>query len=126
MIIPIVTLYERVKKMKVNLDGLPLEYRARVINENINNDFDHILKELVAIRDEVDEWRSQAIIMGFKDEYDHIAEEVLGRPFSEGEWEFSVKDNVENDSSLLQSTGDAIAEYAYDIANEILLESEEE
>jgi hypothetical protein len=87
---------------------------------------EHIINELVAIRDEVDEWRSQAIIMGFKDEYDHIAEEVLGRPFSEGEWEFSVKDNVENDTSFLEDTNRIVSEYAYDIANEILLESEEE
>jgi hypothetical protein len=86
----------------------------------------HVINELVTIRDEVDEWRSQAIIMGFKDEYDHIAEEVLGRPFSEGEWEFSVKDSVENDTSFLEDTNRIVSEYAYDIANEILLESEEE
>jgi hypothetical protein len=86
----------------------------------------HVINELVTIRDEVDEWRSQAIIMAFKDEYDHIAEEVLGRPFSESEWEFSVKDSVENDTSFLEDTNRIVSEYAYDIANEILLESEEE
>lgn len=109
--LPIKTLIDRVNEIQKMYPQVNLE---------------HIINELVAIRDEVDEWRSQAIIMGFKDEYDHIAMEVLGRPFSEGEWEFSIKDSVENDSSLLQSTGDAISEYAYDIANEILLESEEE
>ena len=87
---------------------------------------DHVINELVAIRDEVDEWRSHAIIVGFKDEYDHIAEEVLGRPFSEGEWEFIIKDTVENDTSFLEDTNRIVSEYAYDIANEILLESEEE
>jgi hypothetical protein len=51
---------------------------------------------------------------------------VLGRPFSEGEWEFSVKDSVENDTSFLEDTNRIVSEYAYDIANEILLESEEE
>jgi hypothetical protein len=87
---------------------------------------DHVIDELYAIRKEVDEWRSQAIIVGFKDEYDHIAKSILGRPFSDSEWEFGVKDCVENDSSLLQSTGDVITEYADGYAHEIKLESEEE
>ena len=109
--LPIKTLIDRVNEIQKMYPQVNLE---------------HIINELVAIRDEVDEWRSQAIIMGFKDEYDHIAEEVLGRPFSEGEWEFSVKDNVENDTSFLEDTNRIVSEYAYDIANEILLESEEE
>ena len=109
--LPIKTLIDRVNEIQKMYPQVNLE---------------HIINELVAIRDEVDEWRSQAIIMGFKDEYDHIAMEVLGRPFSEGEWEFSVKDNVENDTSFLEDTNRIVSEYAYDIANEILLESEEE
>lgn len=109
--LPIKTLIDRVIELKK-------------IHPEIN--LDHIIDELYAIRKEVDEWRSHAIIMGFKDEYDHIAEEVLGRPFSEGEWEFSVKDSVENDTSFLEDTNRIVSEYAYDIANEIKLESEEE
>ena len=87
---------------------------------------DHVIDELYAIHKEVDEWRSQAIIVGFKDEYDHIAEAVLGRPFSEGEWEFGVKSHVEDDASLLEDADRVITEFADDYAHEIKLESEEE
>ena len=51
--IPILTLIDRVNKMKVNLDGLPLEYRARLINNSVNNDFDYIVDELQVIVEEV-------------------------------------------------------------------------
>jgi len=51
--LPILTLIDRVNKMKVNLDGLPLEYRARLINNSVNNDFDYIVDELQVIVEEV-------------------------------------------------------------------------
>jgi hypothetical protein len=51
--LPILTLIDRVNKMKVNLDGLPLEYRARLINNSVNNDFDYIVDELQMIVEEV-------------------------------------------------------------------------
>jgi hypothetical protein len=51
--LPILTLIDRVNKMKVNLDGLPLEYRARLINTSVNNDFDCIVDELQMIVEEV-------------------------------------------------------------------------
>ena len=51
--IPILTLIDRVNKMKVNLDGLPLEYHARIMNTNINNDLESIVKELQVIVEEV-------------------------------------------------------------------------
>ena len=51
--LPIVTLIDRVNKMKVNLDGLPLEYRARIMNQDINNDLESIIKELQVIVEEV-------------------------------------------------------------------------
>jgi len=51
--LPILTLIDRVNKMKVNLDGLPLEYRARLINNSVNNDFDYIVHELQVIVEEV-------------------------------------------------------------------------
>ena len=54
--LPIVNLIERVKEMKVNLDGLPLEYHARVMNTNINNDLESIVKELRIIKSEVNYW----------------------------------------------------------------------
>lgn len=50
---PILTLIDRVNKMKVNLDGLPLEYRARIMNQDINNDLESIVKELQVIVEEV-------------------------------------------------------------------------
>ena len=51
--LPIVTLIDRVNEMKVNLDGLPLEYHARIMNTNINNDLESIVKELQVIVEEV-------------------------------------------------------------------------
>ena len=117
LILPIKTLIDRVKKMKAD------HYEQ---NTYASLDLDGIINELHTISKDVDDWWSQAIVIGFKDEYDHIAEELLGRPFSNSEWQFSVKDSVENDSSILQSTGDAISEYATDLASEIKLESEEE
>ena len=87
---------------------------------------DHVIDELYAIHKEVDEWRSQAIIVGFKDQYDHIAESVLGRPFSDSEWEFGVKDCVENDTTMLEDADRVITEFADGYAHEIKFESEEE
>ena len=43
-------LINKVKEMKVNLEGLPLEYRARIMNDNINNDLNHIINELIKIK----------------------------------------------------------------------------
>ena len=51
--LPILTLIKRVEEMKVILDGLPLEYRARLINNSVNNDFDYIVDELQVIVEEV-------------------------------------------------------------------------
>ena len=49
--IPILTLIDRVNKMKVNLDGLP--YHKIKEYDNINNDLESIVKELQVIVEEV-------------------------------------------------------------------------
>ena len=103
--LPIVNLIEKVNKMKVNLDGLPLEYHARVMNTNINNDLESIVKELSIIKSEVVAQVTNTLNGYTKDDADLF----LGRNLDNDEW-YELKDELLRNDILW----DQIAEYADD------------
>ena len=103
--IPILTLIERVNKMKVNLDGLPLEYHARIMNTNINNDLESIVKELQVILAEVQTYNTNTLDGYNKDDADLF----LGRNLDIDEW-YELKEELLRNDILW----DQIAEFADD------------
>lgn len=110
--LPIVTLIDRVNKMKVNLDGLPLEYRARIMNQDINNDLDSIVKELKTIKSEVVAHVTNTLDGYTKDDADLF----LGRNLSDDEW-YDLKEILLSNDYLWEQVG----EYANDwITDEII------
>jgi hypothetical protein len=110
--ISILTLIDRVNKMKVNLDGLPLEYRARIMNDNINNDLESIVKELSIIKSEVVAHVTNTLDGYNKDDADLF----LGRKLSDDEW-YDLKEILLSNDYLWEQIG----EYANDwITDEII------
>lgn len=99
--LPIVTLIDRVNKMKVNLDGLPLEYRARIMNDNINNDLESIIKELQVIVEEVQTYNTNTLDGYTKDDADLF----LGRNLDDDEW-YDLKDELLSNDYLWEQIGE--------------------
>lgn len=113
--LPIVTLIDRVNKMKVNLDGLPLEYRARIMNQDINNDLDSIVKELSTIKSEVVAHVTNTLDGYTKDDADLF----LGRNLSDDEW-YDLKEILLSNDYLWEQVG----EYANDWITDNIIEKE--
>ena len=114
--LPIATLIERVNKMKVNLDGLPLEYHARVMNTNINNDLESIVKELQVILAEVQTYNTNTLDGYNKDDADLF----LGRNLDIDEW-YELKEELLSNDYLWEQIG----EYANDWITDNIIEKEE-
>jgi hypothetical protein len=113
--LPIVTLIDRVNKMKVNLDGLPLEYRARIMNQDINNDLESIVKELSIIKSEVVAHVTNTLDGYTKDDADLF----LGRNLSDDEW-YDLKEILLSNDYLWEQVG----EYANDWITDNIIEKE--
>ena len=113
--LPIVTLIDRVNKMKVNLDGLPLEYRARIMNQDINNDLESIVKELQVIVEEVQTYHTNTLDGYTKDDADLF----LGRNLDMEEWH-DLKDELLRNDYLWEQVG----EYANDWITDNIIEKE--
>ena len=113
--IPILTLIDRVNKMKVNLDGLPLEYRARIMNQDINNDLESIVKELQVIVEEVQTYNTNTLDGYNKDDADLF----LGRNLDMEEWH-DLKDELLRNDYLWEQVG----EYANDWITDNIIEKE--
>ncbi len=113
--LPILTLLKRVEEMKVNLDGLPLEYRARLINNSVNNDLDYIIKELKTITSEVVAHEANTLDGYTKDDADLF----LGRNLDDDEW-YDLKDELLSNDYLWEQVG----EYANDWITDNIIEKE--
>ena len=114
--IPILTLIERVNEMKVNLDGLPLEYHSRIMNTNINNDLESIVKELQVIVEEVQTYHTNTLDGYTKDDADLF----LGRNLDMEEWH-DLKDELFRNDYLWEQVG----EYANDWITDNIIEKED-
>lgn len=114
--IPIANLIGAVAKMKLNLDGLPLEYHARVMNTNINNDLDYIIKELEVILTEAVTHMENSLNGYDRDD----AECFMGRPLTGEEW-FDLSNEILNCDPLW----DQIAEFADDWMTDNIIAKEE-
>ena len=113
--LPIVNLIDKVNKMKVNLDGLPLEYHARVMNTNINNDLESIVKELRTIKNEFVAHETNTLDGYNKDDADLF----LGRNLDDDEW-YELKDDLLSNDYLWEQIG----EYANDWITDNIIEKE--
>ena len=107
--LPILTLLKRVEEMKVNLDGLPLEYRARIMNDNINNDLDYIIKELRTIKSEVVAHETNTLDGYTKDDADLF----LGRNLDGDEW-YDLKDDMLSNDYIWEQVGEYANEWIQD------------
>ena len=85
--LPIITLIKRVEDMKINLDGLPIEYGARLENDKTNANLDHIIEELRTIKREVVAHETNTLDGYNKDDADLF----LGRNLDKDEW-YELKD----------------------------------
>ena len=107
--LPILTLLKRVEEMKVNLDGLPLEYRARIMNDNYNNDLDYIIKELRTIKSEVVAHETNTLEAYTKDDADLF----LGRNLDKDEW-YDLKDDMLSNDYIWEQVGEYANEWIQD------------
>ena len=107
--LPILTLLKRVEEMKVNLDGLPLEYRARIMNDNYNNDLDYIIKELRTIKSEVVAHETNTLDGYTKDDADLF----LGRNLDGDEW-YDLKDDMLSNDYIWEQVGEYANEWIQD------------
>ncbi len=107
--LPILTLIDRVEEMKVNLDGLPLESRARIMNDNINSDLDYIIKELRTIKSEVVEHETNTLDGYTKDD----ADPFLGRNLDGDEW-YDLKDDMLSNDYIWEQVGEYANEWIQD------------
>ncbi len=115
--LPILTLTQRVENMKINLDGLPIEYGARLENDKINANLDHIIDELKTITREIVVDRINTLDRYHKDDADLF----LGRNLDDYEWQ-ELKDAMLGEDYLWEQFG----EYANEWIKDNIIDKEEE
>tara|TARA_R110000824_G_scaffold396081_2_gene597321 strand:+ start:262 stop:624 length:363 start_codon:yes stop_codon:yes gene_type:complete len=115
--LPILTLIKRVEDMKRNLNGLPMEYGARLMNDVNNANLDHIIEELKTIKYEVVAHETNTLDGFNKDDADLF----LGRNLDKDEWQ-ELKDTMLECDYIWEQVG----EYASDWITDNIIDKEEE